>query len=213
MASDEVNQAMELSVPLLVFNEVEAETIDAIVSRIFPTGDEGDGAHEAEVVVYIDRTLAGHSRHLQAFYRDRLQELDVYCSAHFNQRFADLSEHQQDEVLGQLDTRKIALGELGELPPGDTARGRQDQELPPASLRTFFDVVWEHTVQGMFCDPAYGGNRNAIGWRMLGFPGAQWGYSSEQRAHGFDATTISIRTLADLQRERPWQAMPGLGGK
>jgi gluconate 2-dehydrogenase gamma chain len=71
-------------------------------------------------------------------------------------------------------------------------------------------VIWEHTVQGMFCDPAYGGNRDAIGWRLLGFPGAQWSYSTEQRARGFDATSIPIRTLADLQRERPWDTRPDI---
>lgn len=204
---------LQLSVPLFAFNEVEAKTVDAIASRIFPADDHSGGAHEAEVVVYIDRTLAGHSRHLQAFYRDCLGELDAYCSTHFGGPFAELSEQEQDEVLGRMDTRTVALGQLGPLPPAEPPPDAPGPPSPSDTLRTFFDVIWEHTVQGMFCDPAYGGNKDAIGWRVVGFPGAQWGYTTEQRSRGFDALSIPIRTLADLQRERPWESMPGLGAE
>jgi gluconate 2-dehydrogenase gamma chain len=195
-----------LSVPLFVLNETEALTVDAIASRIFPTEDQGGGAHEAEVVVYIDRTLEGHSRHLQALYRDGLRQLDDYCSSRFGDPFAGLSEGVQDDVLRQLDSRTAAFGELGRDAEDSGAQRREEGALP-STLRTFFDVIWEHTVQGMFCDPAYGGNKDGVGWKMLGFPGAQWSYSQEQRARGFDATTIPIRTLADLQRERPWERL------
>ena len=202
--------ALKLSVPLLALNEVEAKTIDAIASRIFPADDHSGGAHEAEVVVYIDRTLAGHARHLQAFYHNCLGELDAYCSTHFSGPFAELSEREQEEVLGRLDAHNVAVGSGGQLPPPEPTRDAPDQLSPSTTLRVFFDVIWEHTVQGMFCDPAYGGNRDAIGWRFLGFPGAQWSYSTEQRGRGFDATSIPIRTLADLQRERPWDTRPGI---
>jgi gluconate 2-dehydrogenase gamma chain len=201
-----VVEGLRLSVPLLVFNETEALTVDAIASRIFPSDDQGGGGHEAEVVVYIDRTLEGHSRHLQALYRDGLRQLDHYCSSRFGGRFAGLSEGEQDDVLRQLDSRTDALGELGRK-ADDSGAQRREEGAPPPTLRTFFDVIWEHTVQGMFCDPVYGGNKDGVGWKMLGFPGAQWSYSQEQRARGFDATTVPIRTLADLQRERPWERL------
>ena len=62
-------------------------------------------------------------------------------------------------------------------------------------------VIREHTVEGYFCDPVYGGNRGAVGWRLVGFPGAQWGYTAQQMKPGFDATVIPIKTLSDLRRE------------
>src|SRR5436309_10065348 len=113
---------LEFSVPLLVFNGVEARAVDAIASRIFPADDGGGGAHEAEVVVYIDRTLAGHSRHLQTFYRDSLRALDAHCVTRFGARFADLAESDQNAVLEELDTDDAAFGELGRLPPSDASR-------------------------------------------------------------------------------------------
>lgn len=201
-----MSPTLVLSVPLFFLNDTEAQTIDAIASRIYPADELSGGAHEAEVVVYIDRTLSGYSRHLQFFYRDGLGELDRYCLAHYGGSFVRLTEVQQEEVLGQLDSHDEAFGEQGVLPPVHPPSAESEV---PANLKVFFDVMWEHTMQGMFGDPAYGGNKDAIGWRALGFPGAQWGYSPEQRARGFDAKSIPIRTLTDLQRERPWETAGG----
>jgi gluconate 2-dehydrogenase gamma chain len=80
--------------------------------------------------------------------------------------------------------------------------GKESRSAKEALLGEFFGAVRLHTIEGMFCDPMYGGNRNAIGWKLIGFPGAQWGYSAEQMRLGFDATTIPVKTLADLRLER-----------
>jgi gluconate 2-dehydrogenase gamma chain len=45
--------------PAAFFNIHEAETVDAIVSRILPGSADDPGAHEAGVVFYIDRSLGG----------------------------------------------------------------------------------------------------------------------------------------------------------
>jgi len=43
-----------------------------------------------------------------------------------------------------------------------TARGEQ---------KAFIDLVFEHTVQGMYGAPEYGGNRDLAGWRYTNWPG------------------------------------------
>lgn len=35
----------------------------------------------------------------------------------------------------------------------------------------FFQLLRDHTLEGMFSDPIYGGNYEALGWRMLGYAG------------------------------------------
>ena len=40
----------------------------------------------------------------------------------------------------------------------------------------FFETVKYHVFEGVFCEPHYGGNKNMDGWRVVGFPGQQWGY-------------------------------------
>jgi gluconate 2-dehydrogenase gamma chain len=183
---------------LTFLNDHEAETLDAIAARIIP-GDESDpGAREAGATTYIDRALGGFLRELQTFYRRALRRLDDQCLARHGKRFVDLGLGQQDQVLAQLEA-----GGRGSQGESEVREVSWDDE---SLLWTFFEVVREHVVQGTFCDPAYGGNRELVGWRLIGFPGAHWGYSGEQMQPGADARLISIKTLANLREERPWEA-------
>jgi gluconate 2-dehydrogenase gamma chain len=173
---------------LIFFNEEEARIIEAIAARIIP-GDPGNpGAKEAEAVIYIDRALAGFFSHLQTFYREGIADFDRTSRSRFGCAFVDLDESRQDEFLrsieGALEQRSIE-GALR-----DSRAGRLSQ---------FFAVVYQHTLEGTFGDPIYGGNRDAIGWKILGFPGAQWSYTAEQMRLGFDASQINIATLGDLR--------------
>ena len=52
-------QKQTLRIPLRFFTESEAAIVAAAVARIFPSDDAGPGAHEAGVVIFIDRQLAG----------------------------------------------------------------------------------------------------------------------------------------------------------
>lgn len=160
---------------LLFFGLDEAATVDALAGRIVPAGPDGPGAREAGAMVYVDHALSGFARDLQAVYQGGLRALDAFAIARFGAAFRHLSESDQDAVLTIIDS-----------------------EEGPEGLRHFFAVVREHVMQGLFCDPEYGGNRDGIGWRMVGFPGAQWEYTAEQMARDFDATTIDLVQLADL---------------
>jgi gluconate 2-dehydrogenase gamma chain len=167
-----------MSGALMFLNSKQAATIDAVASRIVP-GDASDpGAQQAGAVIYIDRALAGFMRELQTFYRAGMQDLDTYCIERAGHAFVELKAEQQDEIIGDLDRRALS-----------------DNSDP---LGQFFEVVREHVIQGLFCDPAYGGNRGGVGWRLVGFPGAQWGYTAEHMQRNFDATTIPLTTLDDL---------------
>ncbi|MBN9021654.1 MAG: GMC family oxidoreductase N-terminal domain-containing protein, partial [Rhizobiales bacterium] len=93
-------------------------------------------------------------------------------------RYADAATEVQDEVLAAF--------------AADTLPG-----LPRNPDRSAFDLVWRHLREGLFCDPAHGGNRDAAGWKLVGFPGAQFGYTAADQEAG--------RTIG-----RPPQAMANL---
>jgi len=57
--ADDMTEMADASRPAEFFNNHERETVDAIVSRIFPGDADDPGAHEAGVVFYIDRNLGG----------------------------------------------------------------------------------------------------------------------------------------------------------
>jgi gluconate 2-dehydrogenase gamma chain len=189
------------SMDLIFFNELEAQTVEAVAARIIPGDATDPGAREAGVVTYIDRSLAGFLRDLQTFYRRALQELDDYSRDRHNSPFRELTEGDQDRVLAELDT--VSIVETVSREYGTDALQDENKEVDESEstlLIRFFSIVREHVLQGMFCDPAYGGNRDTVGWKMVGFPGAQWGYSAEQMKPGFDARQIPVLTLQDLHQ-------------
>jgi gluconate 2-dehydrogenase gamma chain len=176
---------------LVFFNVAEARDVEAMAARIVPGESRDPGAREAGVLAYIDRSVEGAYRELQSSYRRGLAALQRACEERHGAAFADLAEERQDEFLGELD-EALFLHETGE-------RDIDDAQL--LMLAGLFGMVRQHTLEGLLGDPAYGGNRDAAGWRLVGFPGAQWGYSSEQMQPGFDATSIPVKSLADLREE------------
>ena len=45
-------------------------------------------------------------------------------------------------------------------------------ELENFDARAFFNQLLSLTMAGFFSDPIYGGNRDKIAWKMIGFPGS-----------------------------------------
>jgi gluconate 2-dehydrogenase gamma chain len=136
------------------FNITDALTIAAMAERIMPGAPGKPGAKDAGVLNYIDLALSGAYSDQQEFYRHGLTQLDAYCNATYKKSFVDLAAAQQDEVIGALETGK-ATG----------------FDWPHA--QAFFNTLRTHTMEGMFADPVYGGNKDFAGWRLVGFPGAQ----------------------------------------
>jgi gluconate 2-dehydrogenase gamma chain len=60
--------------------------------------------------------------------------------------------------------------------------------------KRFFDLLLQNTMEGFFADPLYGGNRNMVGWKMIGFPGAHYDYRDyvEQHNRKLELEPISI---------------------
>ena len=162
------------------FSRDERLAVAAICARLIPSDEDGPGATEADVVTFIDRQMAGfygraqhwymqgpfaegtstqgyQSEHPPAMlYRLALAELDEHCRAQRGGAFAELTEDDQDAVLTGLDEEEITFERV--------------------SAKAFFDLILENTVEGFFADPIYGGNRDMVGWRYVGFPGTRYDY-------------------------------------
>jgi gluconate 2-dehydrogenase gamma chain len=193
------------SVALIFFNDFEARTVEAIAERIIPGGDGDIGATDAGVVYYIDRAVAGFSVSLQKVYRLGLRELEAFCRKS-GKSFIGLSGERQDEVVRRFlgpESRDAAAAHrsAGEDDHDFGSEHEPGRALDKTLLERLFAVVREHAIEGLFCDPVYGGNRNTVGWRLVGFPGVHWGYTAEQMKEGYDGRQLPIRTLDDLRRE------------
>jgi gluconate 2-dehydrogenase gamma chain len=141
-------------------NDEDAATITAFAERLMPGAPDKPGARDAGVLNYIDLALSGAYSDLQDFYRRGLAALEGYCRKTHDASFVKLNAAKQDEVIAALEQGK-------------------DTGFTWPSAQAFFNTVRTHTMEGMFADPVYGGNKDFAGWRLVGFPGAQPLFSPE----------------------------------
>ena len=183
----------------IFFNGVEAAWVEAAVNRVVPADDLGPGGLELGVAVFIDRQLAGAygqgvRMYLQgpwpagtpeqgwqmrmtpaACYRAAIPRIDAHCEATLGAAFAALGEAQQDAVLSGLDAGSIDLVDL--------------------PSHQFFKLFRMNAMEGLFSDPIYGGNRNKLGWKLVGFPGVYGNYVDvidRPADHPFDVEPAGI---------------------
>jgi gluconate 2-dehydrogenase gamma chain len=164
---------------LMFFSPYQAAVVETAAARIIPGDEQDPGAREAGVVQYIDRALAGAYADHQGVYRRGISAMDSYAERKFRKNFIELTEVQQDQILQDMEQGKAV---------GFTS---------PSALE-FFTTLYQHTLEGMFSDPVYGGNKGAAGWKLIGFPGAQYAYSAEEMQANADLSRKQIVTLQDL---------------
>jgi gluconate 2-dehydrogenase gamma chain len=123
-----------------LLSEAEAADIEAVAAHIIPT-DDTPGAREAGVVYFIDRALATFLSQLASDYRAQLAQFQATFHARHpaTTSFASLPAEQQIEYLQAVDRTP------------------------------FFDTTRLLTLLGMFSMPSHGGNRNGVGWKLIGF--------------------------------------------
>jgi gluconate 2-dehydrogenase gamma chain len=136
------------------FTPEEAAEVEAITARIIPT-DDTPGAREAGVVYFIDRSLVTFGADEQKTYREGLPELYARVSEMFPSasKFSGLTAEQQDTVLHSFDE--------------NAPTGRRAFRARPGA-QNFFEAVRLHTIQGFLIDPEFGGNRDGVGWKVIG---------------------------------------------
>jgi len=171
----------------LFLNSDEASFVEAAVARLIPDDDQWPGALDAGVPNYIDKQLAGAWGVGERLYRNGPWQPGTPSQGYqlpftpaelfrtsidaINKElsqggtpFSRMNSEQQDAYLVRLETGGKDLGGV------------------PSNV--FFEHLWECTIEGYFSDPVYGGNRDMVAWRMIGFPGAYASYYDLVDQHG-----------------------------
>jgi len=157
------------------FTPPEVAFVEAAVERLIPTDHHGPGGKDAGVAYYIDQQLFGRYGRGDTMYTHgpwgaalptqgyqlKLTPAEVYrlgiaaADAHamktYGKLFHALDGAHQDAVLSAFEN------------------GTAESDQVPA--KTFFGMLLGDAVQGFFADPMYGGNRDKVGWKTIGFPG------------------------------------------
>ncbi len=174
-----------VKVPLRFFTEEEAKIIQAAAARIIPTDECGPGATEAGVVVYIDRQLAsGYGTDKYRYTKGPWVEADETIFGY------------QGRSTPQ-DTYRAGIGLLGKdftaLSPEE-----QDRRLEKLERTRFFQMLRDHCVEGLMCDPMHKGNKNMVGWKLIGYPGPQLSYIAEMEAYPGKAYRVAPQSLSQI---------------
>lgn len=125
--------------PLRNLAPEQARAMEAIAARIIPSG-ETPGASEAGVIYFIDNVIEDINPEQRAVLDEGLAQLQEQAEAQFgNRQFHQLDAAQQDELLRAIESTP------------------------------FFLTIRFLTVAGMFSLPEYGGNRDGIGYQLIGY--------------------------------------------
>lgn len=185
-------QQGKVRVPLRFFTAQEAKVVLAACERIFPADESGPGATQAGAMVYIDRQLAG------PYGSDKYR----YTKPPFVQ--AAGPGYQGRET--PRETYRAGILKLGADFAALTA-AQQDERLEAIEKTHFFQLLRQHTIEGMFCDPMHGGNAGLIGWQLLGYPGPQMSYREEMGKYNGVAYRPKPQSLQQVlgYPVRPWE--------
>jgi gluconate 2-dehydrogenase gamma chain len=166
-----------------VLSQDQVAVLEALVERIVPADATGPGGKEAGAAAYIENSLsgglAGGLSAATPLYQSGLNAVDAYATSKYGSSFTALSPAQQDAVLA------------------DVAAGKATGFTPNSA--TFFAALREHTVQGMFSDPVYGGNRNFAGWLLLQYPGVRMPVPAGDQKVGAKVKPAHASTYANGQ--------------
>jgi gluconate 2-dehydrogenase gamma chain len=181
----------------LFFNAAEARFIESACERLIPADESGPGALGAGVPNYLDKQLGGAWGAGERLYRSGPWQSGT-PSQGYQLPFTpgELFHTAIRAINRDLETRGQAFSEL----TADSQDGylkvleAGDSDLDGVPSGVFFSLLLAMTVEGFFSDPVYGGNRDMVAWRMIGFPGAYADYYEAIDRHGvkFEREPMSV---------------------
>lgn len=127
-------------------------TLRALVDRLIPA-DDTPGALDAGTDSFIVALLDGDCAAEAPLLALGLTQLDhEAAAARPGQSFATLSPSAQDALLAALERNQPATAWPTSI-----------------SAPAFFKCMVDLAAEGFYADPANGGNRDAVSWRLIGY--------------------------------------------
>ncbi len=122
------------------FTPREAQDLAAMCEQIIPSDADAPGAREAGAVYFIDYAVGKLEPNLQPLFREGLRGVSVEAAkVDPAKAFHELTSEQQITILKSIEKSE------------------------------FFQSARTYTIFGFLGDPKYGGNRDKVGWKYIGF--------------------------------------------
>jgi gluconate 2-dehydrogenase gamma chain len=186
----------------LTLTATEWDFLVAAVDTLIPADELTPSASHCGVVVFMDRQLAGAWGGGAKMYRSGpfhkgkpgqgyqlpltprefftagIAATNAWSRKTYGKELDRLSPSQREEALKALDQGKAPL--------------------PDFNGKQFFEALLSLTMQGFFADPIYGGNRNKVAWKMVGYPGLPAVYSNLIEEYRNKRYVVEPQSIADF---------------
>lgn len=146
-------------------SDAQLRILAAFVDRLIPKDELGPSASESDVPIYINRALGDYLAGEKTAFIEGLEATDAYARRSQNRSFVNLTGDQQDALLTAMES--------------GSAEGF-------SNARAFFNRARRLTMEGMFGDPYYGGNKNFAGWDLIRYPGPRLATTADDQKMGAD---------------------------
>jgi len=180
----------------------EAAFVEAFVDVIVPADELTPSGTALGLAIFIDHQLAGawgkgDRLYRQGpwkegspgqgyqlpltpaeFFRTGIDAVNRHCKETNGKEFDRLTAADKQKVLDDLDKGTLTLGNVS---------GKQ-----------FFDIAYQATMEGLFSDPVYGGNRNKAAWKMIGYPGVIAIHATNITTYRNKPYVVNPVSIADL---------------
>jgi hypothetical protein len=140
----------------------QMKTLEAFIDRLIPRDELGPGAVDAGAQFYIDRVLVGPNASEKDTFIQSLEALDAYAKKTHGAPLTELSAEKRDQMLTEMINDP------------------------------FFNRARRLTLEGMFSDPYYGGNKNFAGWDLIRYPGPRPAVAAEDQALNVDVKPYRV---------------------
>jgi len=169
--------------PYVNLTASEAAFIVAAVDTLIPADELSPSGSDCGVAVFIDRQLGSAWGGGAKMYR-----AGPFVKGKPEQGYQLALTPREFFAAGiaaaNAWTRKTWAKDFDRLAPADLVAALKAMEEGKAEFenfaaRAFFSQLHAITMAGFFSDPIYGGNRDKIGWKLLGFPGLPATYADK----------------------------------
>jgi|HubBroStandDraft_6_1064221.scaffolds.fasta_scaffold141955_2 gluconate 2-dehydrogenase gamma chain len=187
---------------LLTLTATEAAFLSAAYDAFIPADRLSPSGTDCGLVVFIDRQLAGAwgggarlyrggpfikgtreqgyqlSLTPREFFAAGIKAANEWTRKTYGKDFDRLAPAERETALKTMDAGKAEFNEIN---------GKQ-----------FFEMLYQSAMEGFFADPIYGGNRDKVSWRMVGYPGLPATYASKALEYRGKKVVIAPQSIADF---------------
>jgi gluconate 2-dehydrogenase gamma chain len=186
----------------LTLTATEAAFLSAAYDTFIPADKMSPSGTDCGLVTYMDRQLAGAWGNGARFYRSGpflqgkpehgyqlpltpreffaagIKAANAWTRKTYGKDFDRLAPAERDAALKAMDAGKAEFADF--------------------KAKPFFEALYQSAMEGFFADPIYGGNRNKVSWRMVGYPGLPASYGAKAETYRGKKLNIEPQSIADF---------------